>query len=72
MTDERIIEALLKLIDTALNGDQCDVRFALVIWCDCRDAPFFVGSNQGNDVPDLANILKQASERVAHGAVGHA
>jgi hypothetical protein len=73
MTDPEILDELLRLIDNAINGERCDARFALVVWCNCLDAPFFVGSNHGRDVPGLSDMLKQASEQVLRDMVeGHA
>jgi hypothetical protein len=63
MNDTReILSDLINTIGGALNRGHCkEMRFAIVIWCDCIAVPLCVAGNE-NDTPRTLKMLKLAAD----------
>lgn len=78
-TDQRtkVVQELMEIISISINAGRCpNMRFALVIWCDCGDGPIYTGGNEECHDRSVNMLRKSVAllEEVAaaDGPVGHA
>jgi hypothetical protein len=63
-TTPEVAREIIDEIGSALRESGCpDMRFALVVWCDCNNQPLFVGGND-HDVPRVLKMMKLAADTV--------
>jgi hypothetical protein len=57
-------QKIIENIGRKLAEDECDsLHFTLVIWCDCRPFPLFIGGND-DDTPRTLQMLRYAGDNV--------
>jgi hypothetical protein len=62
--EREIVSDLILDIGKILNTGTCDnMRFCLVVWCDCADRPMYIGGND-DDNGRILKMLARAGQGV--------